>query len=73
VEEQKRLKQQQKTLYREDERRLEREFHTDLAAAYGMTNHPKEKTVYDLAWREGHDGGLRDVTRWYEELTDLVK
>ncbi len=63
-----------KEAYRVDTNRLEREvLRADLAASYGLVDHPKEKMVWDKAWEHGHSNGLSDVLYWYDEFADMVK
>lgn len=53
--------------------RLEREqFRQDLAIEHGVYQHHKEPKLWDMAWSDGHSGGLNEVANRYEELVELV-
>jgi hypothetical protein len=56
-----------------EERRLRTLFESDLAAEYGMTDHPKRDMLWLKAWEEGHPNGLSDVAVWYDALWELVQ
>jgi hypothetical protein len=58
---------------RDDNQRLENQFHKDLADEFGLTGHPKELKLWDIACSLGHDAGMLDIVSWYQDLADLVK
>ena len=62
-----------RVVWQDETRRLEREqFRQDLAIEYGTFQHHKEPKLWDLAWSDGHSGGLNEVANRYEELSELV-
>ncbi len=63
-----------KSAYHADVNRLENVvFRADLADAYGLKDHPKEKMVWEKAWEHGHGNGLSEVLYWYDEFADVAK
>jgi hypothetical protein len=60
-------------VYRNRQREINEEFHVDLAAEHGLTGHPKEQKLFDLAWSHGHSYGLAEVASYYEEFAELLK
>jgi len=43
-----------------------------LEEFYGLKNHPKASTLFNLAWDEGHASGIHEVIFWYIELAELI-
>jgi len=62
-----------KAAYYADASRLHDEYRKDMAEYNGLTGHPKESKVYDLAWDHGHSSGIAEVANYYSEYADLVK
>ena len=60
-------------VYRKRQREINEEFHADLAAEHGLTGHPKEQKLFDLAWSHGHGNGLTEIASFYEEFAELLK
>ena|SRR6185312_330692 len=57
---------------REDQAALDQQFEEDLAAEFGLTDHPKRGKVYALAYDMGHSSGLGDIYHHYSDLAELV-
>ena len=70
---QKEMKKNHLALRRQDIYRLTVEFRKDLADEYGVTGHPKEPKLWNMAWEHGHSSGLEEVAMYYDELVELVK
>lgn len=60
-------------VYRNRQHEIKEKFHADLAAEHGLTGHPKEQKLFDLAWSHGHSYGLAKVASYYEEFAELLK
>jgi hypothetical protein len=56
--------------YHAEEYRINKMFEEDLAAEFGLTEHPKRQLLFDKAWANGHAYGLQEV---YEEYADLKR
>ena len=54
-----------------DANRLFELFHSDLAAEYNLTNHPKEQLLFELACQRGDD--FSSIAEHYEELSSLLR
>ena len=63
---------EQRRLYNEDCYRLMNEFRKDLAEEAGLTNHPKEKKLFSIAYNIGHSGGFHEIHSHYLELAELL-
>lgn len=59
--------------YHEEEARMNNLFRQDLAAEHGVTGHPKEQKLFELAWEHGHSSGYSEVTNYYESFVELLK
>lgn len=44
-----------------------------LAETYGVTGHPKEERLWELAWSKGHSSGYSEVASEYDELVTLIQ
>jgi hypothetical protein len=47
-------------------------FRKTLAQAYGVSEHPKEERLWELAWSKGHANGYAEVALEYDELVTLI-
>jgi len=47
-------------------------FRKELAQAYGISEHPKEERLWELAWSKGHANGYSEVALEYDELVTLI-
>lgn len=61
-----------KQAYQVEETRLYEQFKTDLAAYFGLTDHPKANLLFDKAWARGHANGFAEVYNIYDDLKDLL-
>ena len=59
--------------YKEDVSHLENEFREDLMDEYGLRDNPKESTLFEIAWEQGHHEGFYSVIYWYDKLSELIK
>jgi hypothetical protein len=59
--------------WKAEEARLLSAFKADALAEVGLTGHPKADKAYDLAWENGHSGGLQDVYNHLLDYADLLK
>lgn len=48
-------------------------FEPDLAAAAGLTDHPKRAKLFGLAYEEGHHAGHSEVASHYFRMAELFK
>ena len=48
-------------------------FRKALAETYGVTEHPKEERLWELAWSKGHSNGYSEVALEYDELVTLIQ
>ena len=72
-ENEKRKKQDQRRLHREEDTRLNALLRTDLEEEHGLVGHPKADRAWDLAWEHGHSSGYSDIIYYYEDFAELVK
>ena len=59
-------------VHSEHHTRLMNEFRKDLAEEAGLTNHPKEKKLFSIAYNIGHSGGFHEIHSHYLELAELL-
>lgn len=50
-----------------------KEFEDDLLDEYGVTNHPKARRAFELAWSYGHADGYQAVVDYFDEIVDLLE
>jgi len=61
-----------KKAYREETSNLKRKFREDLAEEFGVTDHPKEEQLFNIAWENGHSSGYNEVWGEYSDLVELI-
>lgn len=59
--------------WRAEDERIKQQFRQDLAAEHGVTGHPKEPKLFDLAWEHGHASGFNEVSIYYCDFVELLK
>jgi len=57
---------------RQAEAGVRNSFRKTLAQAYGVSEHPKEERLWELAWSKGHANGYAEVALEYDELVTLI-
>lgn len=67
------MNKEQARRWREDEGRMVARLRADLAAANGLSGHPREPKLWALAWDYGHASGAVEVRTYYDELAELLK
>jgi len=58
--------------YHLETHRLNKLFQSDLAEDFGVTGHPKEQKLFELAWEHGHSSGYSDVYNYYVDFVELI-
>lgn len=62
-----------KRQYLTEDKRLINQFKGDLEEEFHMTNHALKENIFNLAWEQGHSGGLHEIMIHYEDLyTSLI-
>lgn len=59
--------------WREEARRIDRQFKIDLFSEFDVIGHPKAAQVFNLAWEHGHASGLKEVYNYFSEFVELIK
>ena len=49
------------------------DFMKDTLEAYGLTDHPKAKRCFEIAWDIGHAYGYHEVLLHFDDLSDLIR
>jgi len=59
--------------YRDEQGLLHQEFQEDLFEHYGVTDNPKARKAFQLAWDYGHADGHAEVDIYFSDLVELIK
>lgn len=58
---------------REEQGKIDAVFEADLAEEHGLTDHPKRRKLFELAYEAGHSCGMSEVEIHYSTLAELLK
>ncbi len=71
-EEEVRVYNEQRDLYKANNGGVKRDFQSDLEEEYDLVGHPKASKLYEIAYDMGHSSGMEDVAHYYCQLSELL-
>jgi len=71
-EEEVRVYNEQRDLYRANNGGVKRDFQSDLEKEYDLVGHPKASKLYEIAYDMGHSAGMEEVAIFYCQLSELL-